>query len=462
MSAVPRYATVPDEGADSWVSEISAAADALKTPLMPWQLLGARLLGELRPDGLPRYKTVVISVPRQQGKTVLSRASVTARSQRGNLLNIYGTAQTRQYAARHVVALGEAIGPTVKLLRGVGAESVTWPNGSTYEPISPTEGGGHGDSIDFMLADEGWTLTSALMGGIRPAMIARPESQLLIISTMGTIESTVWNGIVARGREAVNDPDATMAYVEYSAEADEDTFDESKWHTWMPALGITVSYEDIRSAIEDMEPSEAVRAFGNRTTTVLNVIFPSEWVEAAWRIIEPADRMVLAVDVNEAPDGASVTSGYETEDGGVAVRLIDWRQGSPRWVIGTVAAIIEKRQVEAISVDGGGPARQIFAELSALCERHSVALINRSPRDLAGDTGFVFDSLRAGTMFMEKSPPLSDAFAGAHRKPLGDLWLVNRRRMTVDASPLISAILAAGAAHELAVSPKVSPRVRFM
>ena len=50
-----------------------------------------------------------------------------------------------------------------------------------------------------MLVDEGWTLEAHVMGGIRPAMIARPHSQMLIISTMGTVESTVWNQIVARG-----------------------------------------------------------------------------------------------------------------------------------------------------------------------------------------------------------------------------------------------------------------------
>ena len=78
-----------------------------------------------------------------------------------------------------------------------------------------------------------------------------------------------------------------MAYLEYSAEHDEDVFDESKWASWMPALGITVSREDIRTAIADVEPSEAIRAFGNRTVKALVSIWPNDWLEDAWSVIQP-------------------------------------------------------------------------------------------------------------------------------------------------------------------------------
>ena len=225
-SARARFETRPTPGAATWLPLVRSAAQRLGTPLMPWQGKGARLLCEYREElcdchtpgrPLPRWKTVVVSVSRQQGKTVLSRAVVDAKARSESRLAIFGTAQTRQYAAKHVVKLGEELTGTMRVLRGVGTERVDWPNGSTYQPISPSEGGGHGDNIDFMLVDEGWTLEATVMGGIRPAMIARPHSQMLIISTMGTVESHVWNQIVARGRDAVDDPDSDLAYIEYSA-----------------------------------------------------------------------------------------------------------------------------------------------------------------------------------------------------------------------------------------------------
>ena len=70
-----------------------------------------------------------------------------------------------------------------------------------------------------------------------------------------------------------------------------------------------------RSAMADVEPAEAVRAFGNRTTVRLVTLFPTDWLEKAWTIITPSDQLVLAVDVNDNPAGASIMSGHITEDG---------------------------------------------------------------------------------------------------------------------------------------------------
>lgn len=454
LRTVPRFATKPTKGAKTWQAPVIRSAERLGTPFMPWQRSSTRIITELRPDGLPRFKTVIVSVPRQQGKTTLSRSALTARAERADDLKLYSTAQTRVYAAKHVLALGDALGGAVSVRRGIGAERVTWPNGSTLEPISPTEGGGHGDSIDFMLADEGWTLSSATMGGIRPAMIARPHSQLLIISTMGTVESSVWNGLVARGREATEDPDATMAYLEYSAPSDDAVFDESRWHQWMPALGITVSHADIRAAMADMEPAEIIRAFGNRTTQALVSIFPGEWVERAWRVIEPPQKFALAVDVNDEPPGASVVTGHVTDEG-VATRLVEWRFGSPRWIPKLVHEIVQSREVEVIVADFGGPAKQIEADLRSIGESTYTPVEDCKPRELGADTQRFYDDLREGRAQMMRVEELELAMGGARRKQLGDLWLVSRRQMSVDASPLIATIAAHGMASELAVQPVV-------
>jgi hypothetical protein len=469
MPSSPRYETKPTKGSKSWHQDLLATAESLGTPLMPWQKKAARLLSEYRdeectchspPQLLPRYKTVVISVPRQQGKTVLARTAVSTVAEREWDQELYGTAQSRQYAAKHVTKLGAALkrsDPTITVRRGVGNESVEWENGTTYLPISPTEGGGHGDSIDFLLIDEGWALSAETLGGIGPAMIARPHSQMLIISTMGTVDSEVWNGIVEAGREGI---DPTLAYIEYSAERDEDVFDESKWHEWMPALGITVSKDDIRAAMSVMEKgegrAEVVRAFGNRTVQSLITLFPSDYVEAAWRVIEPPTRFVLAVDVNEEPAGASVATGHLDSEGRMAGRVIEWRYGSPRWVAEFCRKVVRERDVEAVIADLGGPARAIREEIQALCDEELVSLVDRVPRDLAADTGRFYDALKEGTVVLEKNPPLMEAIGGAVRKDFSDsgLWVVSRGRMSVDASPVIAVIMAMGVAAELSVRPK--------
>src|SRR5690606_19733727 len=124
--------TEPTKGSKGWWRAIAKAAEAFGTPLMEWQKLGARLLGELD-GGVPRYQTVIVSVPRQQGKTTLSHAAIDARARLYEGQRMFGTAQSRIYAARHLENLGQrliGLDPEIQLRLGVGAERITWPNRS--------------------------------------------------------------------------------------------------------------------------------------------------------------------------------------------------------------------------------------------------------------------------------------------------------------------------------------------
>jgi hypothetical protein len=249
-----------------------------------------------------------------------------------------------------------------------------------------------------------------------------------------------------------------MAYLEYSAPDDAAVFDEARWHEWMPALGRTVTVDDIRFQRDNLEPADFIRAFGNRVTTALNSVFPAEWVADAWAVLAPVQDIVLGVDVNDTPAGATVAAASLVE-GEPAVRILGWEEGSPAWVPGKVAGVARDRDVAAVSVDFGGPARAIKTELEAACEAVNVPVVDRRPRDVAADTSRFYDGLRGGSLRLERMTALEDAINGAYRKNVGDLWFPSRRRMTKDASPLIAAILAAGLAVELDVRPVTRPDI---
>lgn len=456
VRARPRWETQPTPKAPGWQRDVYESTRTITDgDPMPWQRTPMRLATELTDAELPRWPTVVVSVPRQSGKTTIAKATTDARAKRAPGQSLFGTAQTRLYAVGHLENLALSLGSAVKSRLGVGAERITWPNGSTYQVIAPTDVGGHGDSVDFMLIDEAWTLDRRFLGGVRPAMAARPRSQMLITSTMGTEESEAWNQLVQIGREAAGAADARLAYVEYSAPSDDAVFDESRWHEWMPALGRTISHAHIREDRDLLEPADFIRGYGNRTTAALVSVFPSEWVEKAWTVIDPPERFVVAVDVNNEPPGATVSTGHLSTKG-PAVRPVEWKYGSPRWVPAFVEQLIRERQVEAVVADFGGPSREVRAELEAICEAQLVPLVDRVPRDFAADTGRFYDALRGGEVAMQKTAVLAESIAAARRKDFSDtgLWVVSRGRMAIDASPILSVILAYGLAVELGVTPK--------
>lgn len=485
-SAKPKYATKPTPGAKSFASRLRDAARDLGIPKpMPWQNLAFRLIGELRAPtdeeldmygpvvagGVPRRKLIIITTPRQSGKTLISRSAIHERGKNHPGLVSFGTAQTGNKADYHLERLGKMLGATlkgavtesnpfgIKMTLGKGNYRLTWTQtDSIYMTFAPNDSSGHGDTVSgLILIDESWkSITTEVIGGVRPALATQPFGQMLAISTQGTEESEAWNDLVTLGRESTVDPLSDIAYLEYSAPSEDAVFDPSRWGEWMPALGRTISKDFVRSEMKLLPPSEFIRAYGNLVVASESPVFPAEWVGKAWAVIEPPERCVVAVDVNEEPPGATVTTGHIAADESSATDISKWQYGSPYWVPDYLAQMFTRRKVEAVVADFGGPARQIKAEIEAVCEKAHIPLVERAPRDVAADTMSFYDALREGKVHMTKNPDLEVAIRGSYQKWLGDLWVVGRSRMSVDASPIISTVLAHGLATELKVKPIIT------
>ena len=70
-SPLPRFATRPNPDRPSFGRHVATVAAALGTPLLPWQRLVADIAFEVDERGRYAYPLVVVSVPRQSGKTTL-------------------------------------------------------------------------------------------------------------------------------------------------------------------------------------------------------------------------------------------------------------------------------------------------------------------------------------------------------------------------------------------------------
>ena len=191
-SCLPRFST-PRTDRPTLGGAAARIADLLSTPLMPWQRQVVDTALEVDPDtGLLVYRNVVVTVPRQAGKTTLLLAVMVWRALHEPGARIVYTAQDGQAARKkwrddQVPALDRSS------LRGMydvrysnGDESIRWRNGSLHEVISPTDRAGHGRQIDLAVVDEAFEFKDhRLDQGFSPAMITRPQPQMWIISTAG-------------------------------------------------------------------------------------------------------------------------------------------------------------------------------------------------------------------------------------------------------------------------------------
>ena len=103
MTAKAKYATARNVSRPTFGNRVAhIAAEVMGTPLMPWQRQVADVAMELSLDtpGEWQYQMVVVSVPRQSGKTALMRAVAADRllAYRGHQIQM--TAQTGKDARK--------------------------------------------------------------------------------------------------------------------------------------------------------------------------------------------------------------------------------------------------------------------------------------------------------------------------------------------------------------------------
>ena len=446
---IPRWATPRTPGRQSVGPMMAAVAERIGLPLMPWQRMVAEVGGELDPEtGFPAYREVVVTVPRQSGKTtlVLSWELQRALGWDGPQRIIY-SAQSGNDARRKLIEdQAPILEPRRKMLgirrilRGMGNEAVEFANGSRIVLLASTSDSGHGKTIDLgikdeLFADQDDRRDQALV----PAMATRAAAQVLTTSTMGTDESVPLNRAVERGRAAVAaDLRAGLAYFEWSADPDADPDDPVTWWSCMPALGWTVTEKVVAHARATLTDGEFRRAFLNQLTKADDRVIPkSKWDAVCDAQASPSGRLVFAVDVSPSRASASVVAA-----GGGAVELVEHRFGVD-WLPARCGELQARHRPARWVLDGVGPAGAVAADLEAV----GVTVEKVGYRELVEACGQFYDAIMGAKVRLRPHPDLEVAAAAVTKRQVGDAWAWSRKNPTVDISPLVAATLALWAAR---------------
>jgi hypothetical protein len=421
---------------------------------MPWQRQVADVAGEIDPDtGLPAYREVVVTVPRQSGKTTLFLSFQVHRciSPRwSHPQRSVFTAQTGKDARDKwldelfPLLRNSPVNDLVKQINeGMGNEACRWKTGSIIRLLSTSASSGHSKTLDQAVLDEIWhDVDDRREQGLRPAMITRPDAQLLVCSTAGTQASTVLNRKVMTGRAAVQeDRGHGVAFFEWSAPDDWRPEDEESYFTFMPALcpdppckcgdGWRHTIGDItaiRAEREAMESGEFRRAYGNRPTAGADLVIPPEvWLRVCDESAKPSGKLRFAVDVAEDRASASIAACA----GGV-VELVDHRAGTG-WVVDRCNELTAAHGGK-VALDFGGPAG-VLADQIKRCER-------LQGREVVQACGALYDAIVDGKVTFRTDPLFDAAVEGSVKKPVGDMWVWSRKASMADVTPLMAATLA--------------------
>lgn len=459
----PRFSPQRDPRLKCDGAQIAFIAKALGKPLMPWQRHVADIATEKLPSGRYKYPIVLVTVPRQSGKTTLVGPVQLQRIISMPNIKAFYTAQTGKDARERFSDLVNLVqeSPIRRVFNkprwAAGSEALIAPNGSRLQMFAPGPAAIHGETPPLVTLDEIWHHSEArgneLMGAIGPAQITLPHRQIWMISTMGTALSGFMNDYIARGRAG----EAGIAYFEWSIDPAADPYDEAAW-TFHPALGITQDIADLRAESLNQKRGEWLRAYCNKLTEATDALVSAEDL-AALPIAAPPRRRDVAIGYEVAVDGsaASVYAAWRTEDGAPAIHLVH-RAGGTSWLAPLVRRIAAEWKPRVITADDGGTTRPVTAELI------NPAVKNLDPVDVSPLGGRDFTSacqqlITAArdhkNLEHDHTDSLTKAFAHAVIRSGGDSWRLSR---TYSTGPIDSLIAAAAALWEFDRQDKPLPK----
>jgi phage terminase large subunit-like protein len=416
---------------------------------MEWQQLVADVAGEIEGStGLPAYREVRISVPRQSGKTTLILVAEVDRCIAwGPGQRVIYAAQDRNNSRSKWEEQGELLtrSPLRKVMRmrrQTGMERMVFPDtGSEIGITASGESSGHGRTLDLGVIDEAFAQKDErLVQAFRPAMLTRPAAQMWIVSTMGAEDSIFLHDRIDDGRARVEaDERSGVCFFEWSAGDDDDPDDPATWWRCMPALGRTVTESVIQTDHDALPPEEFARAYLNRrTSSGAAVIDLGAWQRGREPTSQLAELPCFALDVTPDRSHGSIAVAGWRPDGRVHVEVVEHRPGT-EWMVERMAELERRWHPWPVIVDPGSPAGSLLVDLASL----GVMTETLNARNYAAACAQFYDAVMGPEprVVHLDQPVLNLAVGNARKRVLGDAWAW-ARKVGADVSPLVAVTLA--------------------
>lgn len=438
---------------------IRFAADVLGEPLDPWQRWLVIRIGELLPDGRPRFRQVLILVARQNGKTHLLKVLSLFWLFAEQWPLILGMSTNLDYAREawqdavdmcdpasdaSIAALAALVPKRGGIRLANGEQVLRTTFRCRYKIAASNRKGGRSLRIDRLIIDElrehaDRTAWNAAV----PAMNARPFAQLICISNQGDDKSVVLDSLRAAALDFIEtgQGDRRLGLFEYSAPDGSAPTDRWALAQANPNVGHRIDWETLLGDAIRAERAGGLELAGFQTEImcmkVKNLdaaIDPQAW----GRSVDVGDmaalrsRVALVVDVSPDMQHVTIVAGALQDDDRVRLEVVGAYHGFDAVAQAKRAWPVLVRQIKPRILGWlpGGPGAAFGA---ALKERKGRARATPPGTLLAEITGEVTGAcmafaaaVAAGEVVHSDDPLLTAHVLGAAKKWTGAVWRFDR------------------------------------
>ena len=425
-----------------------------------WQTLALHRAFEHDAEGRLVWRTVILSAPRQVGKSYVERVACGWRLHQGDR---FGGPQDVLHVAHKLIGAQEVWRPAARWAMATygrdsvrlanGEQRIEIPDGGRWMIQAANEGAGVAFSLSMVLVDEAWSVSRTVVdAALAPTMAEAEQPQIWLVSTAGDNRSDLMSGYraLALGLEEPGDADDILL-IEWSAPPDPalDIDDPEVWRAASPHWDgrRLVAVGEARRKVGELQFRQQ---WLNQWVPQLSppLFAPEVWPAARWDDLLPPGRPAFGVDVAADRSAAWIVAIVA----GV-VEVVDTRPGVS-WVADRLVELTAAWDPTAIGVDGTGPGATVADQLAGT--EAAPRLVVLTGRQVTTAAAAAYDAICDGRVRARGHEDLDRAVFAAQRRSVGQAWTFARQVGDVPCAPLLAAVVGLWASEHAPESVEVS------
>ena len=450
LSEVARYVVAPAGIKSTSWPKVRDTCHRLGWGFDGWQDGAGKLILSKRADGEYAADTIVISIPRQVGKTYLIACIIFALCLLEPGLKVIWTAHRKSTSAETFrqfdgMAKRPKVAPHIRqVLRGKGDESIWFNNGSSIEFGARESGFGRGRTdVDVLVFDEGQILPETTLEDMGATQNVAKNPLTFVMGTPPRPRDDGEFFTLLREEALAGDSEGTL-YIETSADPGSDPMDREQWRKANPSYPRRTTERAMLRLRKKLRSADSWNreAMGIWDQLRKDYAFGAgSWERCS--LDEDPDPVVDAIALSVSLDRlyASIGAAGRVQINGadrLLVAAVDRREGTG-WLVPEAWRIHSERGCPVVVARS---ASDLVPALEAVGFVAGQSLIIARTGDAQDACAQIFDRVQQGILAQSRHPLLDDAVYGAHRREINGRWVWDRKNSTTDVSMLEAVTLA--------------------